>query len=141
MRMQSGIIRLLASAALCFAAGSIANAEVKTFEHFSIDVPAGWESVQNGSTVKVVPRDKSAFLAITVEPLKGRSLRDIAASYSARLKGSTPRREGSTYFFMFKDGAKDGTAILTSDGKKFALFQIVGENTGIAGIVDSMQER
>lgn len=139
--MQTGIVRLLAAALMCFVAGSIANAEVKTFEHFSIDVPAGWESSQNGSTVKVVARDKSASLAITVEPLKGRPLKDIAASYSARLKGTAPRREGSAYFFMFKEGAKDGTAILTSDGKKFALFQIIGENTGIAGIVDSMQER
>ncbi len=109
---------------LLFAAG--ANAELQEFRYYSLDVPDGWDVVEDGATVTVIAGDKSASLAITADDPQGKTIAELAESFAQELHGSKPERdEDGAYTFEFNNGVSQAVI----DGDEDLYLLIIG--TGI----------
>lgn len=127
-------------AGLAFSA--LASAAVTEFKDFSLNVPDGWTSNQDGSTVSVVANDKSAAVSITVDKTEGASLKDLAEAFKQRLNGSDPVLEDDVYRFTFTNPAGvESNAILTGDEDRFCLIVITGEHPDLKAMLDSLEEK
>ena len=97
---RMGVLAVLAvSAVLAFSVAAFA--EVKDFKDFTVDVPDDWTAAQDGTTVSVTANDKSAAISITVDATDGMSLKDLAAAFAEKLKGSDLKEEDDVYSFTF----------------------------------------
>ena len=107
-----------------------------------MNVPDGWEASQEGPTVILVAKDKSASISITVAPTSGASAKDLAAAFAKELKGTEPKydKENDTYEFTFNQGVQS-TAMLTVEGEEYMLIAITGENAQIPDILRTLEEK
>lgn len=139
--MRAKLTATLVALALCLMT-SAAFAEVKSFPKFSINVPDGWETSQEGPTVILVAKDKSASISITIAPTGGASAKDLAAAFAKELGGSEPKydQENDTYEFTFNKGV-ESNAVFTVEGEEYLLVVIAGENPQIQDILGSMEEK
>ena len=109
---------------LLFAAG--ANAELQEFRYFSLDVPDGWDVIEDGATVTVIASDKSASLSITADDPKGKTIEELAKSFAIELRGTEPEKdEDGAYSFEFNNGVSQAVI----DGDEDLYLLIIG--TGI----------
>ena len=105
---------------------AVAQAEIMEFEYYSLDVPEGWNVVEDGSTVTVIAGDKSASLAITADNPEGRTIAELAERYSRELNGTHPvADEDGSYTFDFNNGISQAVI----DGDEDLYMLIIG--TGI----------
>lgn len=139
--MRVKFTAILAALALCLMA-SVAFAEMKSFSKFSIDVPSGWEASQDGPSVALVAKDKSASISITIAPTGGTSAKELAAAFAKELKGSEPKynKDDDTYEFTFNQGVQSN-AMFTVEGEEYMLIVVTGENPQVADILGSMEEK
>jgi hypothetical protein len=141
--MGTKFTAILALLALCLTAATV-FAEVKSFPKFKVNVPAGWETSQEGPTVGLVAKDQSASISITVDDMQGKALKDLAAAMSQELKGSAPQAnpEGG-YEFTFKQGEVESSVFISADdnGKQYYMIVVTGENPQIAEILNSLEEK
>ena len=109
---------------LLFAAG--ASAEIQEFRYFSLDVPDGWDVIEDGATVTVIAGDKSASLSLTADEPQGRSIEELANAFAAELHGTEPEKdEDGAYSFEFNNGVSQAVI----DGDEDLYLLIIG--TGI----------
>ena len=109
---------------LLFAAA--AWADIQEFRYFSLDVPDGWDVVEDGATVTVVAGDKSASLSITADDPQGKTIEELAKSYAQELHGTEPEKdEDGAYTFEFNNGVSQAVI----DGDEDLYLLIIG--TGI----------
>lgn len=136
-----GVLAVLAvSAVLAFSVAAFA--EVKDFKDFTVDVPDDWTAAQDGTTVAVTANDKSAAISITVDTTDGASMKDLAAAFVEKLKGSGLEEEDGVYTFTFtNENGVDSKAILNGEEGKFCLIVITGENPKMSDILDSVKEK
>ena len=133
-----GVLSVLA--VLVFSAAAFAA--VQDFKDFTVDVPDDWTATQDGATVAVVANDKSAALSITMEDREGKEPKDLAAGFAQALKGSEPVLEDNVYTFTFKNEAGvESKAILSTEGDKYLMLVITGENPKLEALIDSIQEK
>lgn len=119
-----------------------ASAATKTFKHFSMDIPAGWSTSEEGNTAIIVADDKSAALTITKEGTDGMSAKDLAAAFSKELKGTTPTQDGEAFMFDFKNGAGvDSKCVLMVEGKEYALFVMTGTSDKFGPMLQSIKDK
>ena len=131
-----GVLSVLA--ALVFSAAAFAA--VQDFNDFTVDVPDDWTATQDGTTVGIVANDKSAAVSITVDKREGMEAKDLAAAFSQKLKGSEPVLEDDVYSFTFKnDSGVESKAILSTEGDKYLLLVITGQNPKLEALIDSIQ--
>lgn len=131
---------LVVSAVLAFSVAAFA--EVKDFKDFTVDVPDDWTAAQDGTTVAVTANDKSAAISITVDTTDGASMKDLAAAFVEKLKGSGLEEEDGVYTFTFtNENGVDSKAILNGEEGKFCLIVITGENPKMSDILDSVKEK
>ncbi len=139
--MFKKLTTILALFALCLMAGT-SFAAVKTFAKFKVDVPSNWTASEEGPTVTMIAKDKSASISITVDKTNGMSLKDLATAFSKELKGSKPEADDDTYTFTFKPGeGVESKAVIAVDGKEYYLFVITGENDQIEDIMGSIEDK
>ena len=109
---------------LLFAAA--AWADIQEFRYFSLDVPDGWDVVEDGATITVVAGDKSASLSITADDPQGKTIEELAKSYAQELHGTEPEKdEDGAYTFEFNNGVSQAVI----DGDEDLYLLIIG--TGI----------
>ena len=132
--------KVLACVMLLVLAGS-AWADVEEFRYFSLDVPDGWTATEEGAAVTVMKDDKSGSLSITADDPQGQTIAELAAKFSAELKGTEPEHddEGS-YTFSFNNGISQAAI----DGTEDLYLLIIGtgiEQNGevISEILDSLE--
>lgn len=120
---------------------SAVHAQVREFDKLSIDVPEGWNAQQVDTTVVIVKDDKTAALTISIEPLNGHTLSEIARDYSASFKGTQPKsNQAGVYTFTFNDG--NTQAVVYSAITSYILTTITGTPEGqktIAEMVSTMK--
>ena len=138
---RMGVLAVLAvSAVLAFSVAAFA--EVKDFKDFTVDVPDDWTAAQNGTTVSVTANNKSAAISITVDATDGMSLKDLAAAFAEKLKGSDLKEEDDVYSFTFTNANEvDSKAILNGEEGKYCLIVLTGENPKMSDILDSVKEK
>lgn len=138
---RMGVLAVLAvSAVLAFSVAAFA--EVKDFKDFTVDVPDDWTAAQDGTTVAVTANDKSAAISITVDTTDGASMKDLAAAFVEKLKGSGLEEEDGVFTFTFtNENGVDSKAILNGEEGKFCLIVITGENPKMSDILDSVKEK
>ncbi len=132
--------RFLIAAVLALALPFAALAAVQEFEHFTIDVPAGWSTTQDGPTVGVMADDKSASMSVTVSEIEGgMPLRDVAAEMSKALGGTAPEVDSDgDHSFTFNNGASNAM-ITGEDGKWFMMLVFTGQNPALGDIMGSIK--
>ena len=131
-----GVLSVLA--VLVFSAAAFAA--VQDFKDFTVDVPDDWTATQDGTTVVVVANDKSAALSITMDKRDGMEAKDLAAAFAEKLKGSEPVLEDDVYHFDFKNEAGvESRAILSTEGDKYLMLVITGQNPKLEALIDSIQ--
>ena len=125
-------------AVLVFSAAAFAA--VQDFKDFTVDVPDDWTATQNGTTVGIVANDNSAAVSITVDKRDGMEAKDLAAAFAEKLKGSEPVLEDDVYHFDFKNEAGvESRAILSTEGDKYLMLVITGQNPKLEALIDSIQ--
>ena len=109
---------------LLFASG--ANAEIQEFRYFSLDVPDGWDVIEDGATVTVIAGDKSASLSLTADDPQGKTIEELAKSFADELHGTEPEKDkDGAYSFEFNNGVSQ----VVIDGDEDLYLLIIG--TGI----------
>ena len=120
---------------------SCSYADIHDFRYFSLDVPEGWSSEENGAIVTVKADDDSGSLVIMTDIPEGKSLADIATNYALEFGGSIPEKDDEgNYTFEFNNGRSQ--AIVTGDEEFYMI--IVGngiENNGevLGAILESLE--
>ena len=133
-----GVLSVLA--VLVFSAAAFAA--VQDFKDFTVDVPDDWTATQNGTTVGIVANDNSAAVSITMDKRDGMEAKDLAAAFAEKLKGSEPVLEDDVYHFDFKnDAGVESRAILNTEGDKYLMLVITGQNPKLEALIDSIQEK
>ena len=131
-----GVLSVLA--VLVFSAAAFAA--VQDFKDFTVDVPDDWTATQNGTTVGIVANDNSAAVSITMDKRDGMEAKDLAAAFAEKLKGSEPVLEDDVYHFDFKNEAGvESRAILNTEGDKYLMLVITGQNPKLEALIDSIQ--
>ena len=98
-----------------------AFAKVREFKYFTLDVPKGWKIAQKDASVRVRKEDDSASMIVTIDSLNGRSIDDIAAAESKKLKGSEPEKDDDgDYTFTANDGKTQ--VMLSEAGDQFIML-------------------
>ena len=126
-------------AALTF--GASAEAARQTFEHFSINVPAGWtvDDDRENSTVTFVAPDESAALTISAFEHGGASLDDLANALMQQLDGAGLRAFAQTYQFSFSAEGVDSLAFVAIHEAYCMFTTIIGQHADIQGMLESVQ--
>ena len=139
MKMKWGLLTLAMILLLC----GTAFGAVQDFPKFKIDVPSDWTASQEGPTVILLANDKSASISITVGPMGGASLEDMAKAFSKELKGSAPTATDGGFEFTFNAGAVSSQAFIADnpDTKEYVLVAVTGENPKVADILNSLQDK
>ena len=96
---------------LLLAAGA-ASGKVREFEYFTLDVPKGWKVARKDASVRVRKPDNSAVLIITLDALKGRSLKSIADDASKKCKGTRPERDEEGDYTFTCNGGKTQSIVM-----------------------------
>ena len=126
-----------------FAAASFAG--VQDFGKFTIDVPEGWTAEQDGETVGIVKNDNTAAVSISVDSMDGASLKELADEYVKALNGRNLTFADDTYQFeMTNSNGVDSKAVLSGDGKNYALFVVTGAENApedVSRMVGSITEK
>ncbi len=130
--------RFALAVALVLAFALTASAEIKQFARFSVDVPEGWTTAQEGDTVNITAKDNSASLSVTLSSTRGVSIKDIAAGLSRQHKGSEPEESNGSFTFALNDGRSNATVV--GDDKDFLSLIITGEHAQLGDIIDSIKE-
>ena len=105
---------------------SSACAEVMEFRYFSLDVPEGWNVIEDGAEITVTASDKSGSLSIVADNPDGKTIAELAEMYSRELKGTAPESDGDgAYMFEFNNGVSQAVI----DGDEDVYLLIIG--TGI----------
>jgi hypothetical protein len=98
-----------------------------------------------GPTAILIAKDKSASISITIAPMEGETLANLAKAFSKTLKGSNPEpyEESGGFSFTFKSGAAESKALLMEnpDTKEYVLIAITGENPQVGEILSSMSDK
>ena len=135
---RMGVLAVLA--VLVFSVAAFA--EVKDFKDFTVDVPDDWTAAQDGTTVSITANDNSAAISITVDAAEGMSMKDLAAAFAEKLKGSGLEEEDDMFTFTFtNENGVDSKAILNGEEGKYCLIVITGENPKMSDILDSVKEK
>ncbi len=140
MKMKWGLSTLAMILLLC----GTAFGAVRDFPKFKMDVPSDWTASQQGPTVILVANDKSASISITVGPMEGASLEDLAKAFSKELKGSAPTASNGGFEFTFGGGDKASSQAFIADNpdtKEYVLVAVTGENPKVGDILNSLQDK
>lgn len=139
MKMKWGLLTLAMILLLC----GTAFGAVQDFPKFKIDVPSDWTASQQGPTVILLANDKSASISITVAPMEGVSLEDLAKAFSKEFNGSAPTATDGGFGFTFTAGAVPSHAFIADnpDTKEYVLVAVTGENPKVEEILNSLQDK
>ncbi|MBR1438380.1 MAG: hypothetical protein IJ697_00320 [Synergistaceae bacterium] len=100
---------------------AMAYADIEEFRYFSLNVPEGWTAVESGDVVSVSADDKSGSLSITAGSPKGKSIAELAVSFSNELKGTKPVSDDEgNYTFELNNGISQ--AMITGDEDFYMLI-------------------
>lgn len=134
--------KLIVALALVLGMAFSASAAVKDFGAYTVDVPAGWTSSQDGSTTVLLADDKTAAISITLEDAGGMSAADLAKAFADQLKGTAPAKMSDTaYSFTFKQNDVESKALLQTEGGKYLLVVVTGQNPQVDAIMNSMKDK
>ena len=132
-------------------AASTAFAEVKDFGKFTLDVPTGWTSAQEGPTATVTKDDKTAALTITIMPSEGASAKDLATAFTEEFKKSfktvgTPEADadGDYSWDMKNENGVNTKAMLHVEGGDCMLVTMTGLETAgeeIGNILGTLKDK
>ena len=142
--------RLVLAAAIIFTA-SAAFAAVQDFGAFTVDVPSGWVSSQNGPTALLNNEDKSAAMSITLEAAKVNSAQALADSFARQFKSgfaevSKPEAgaDGAYSWYMKAMNGTDTLARLSVNNGNYILVtmtNIAAAPVDFAEMLKSIQEK
>ena len=139
MKMKWGLLTLAMILLLC----GTAFGAMQEFPKFKIDVPGDWTASQEGPTVILVANDKSASISITVGPMEGATLEQLAQAFSKELKGSAPKAGNDGFEFTFGPAGQQSQAFIADnpDTKEYVLIAVTGENPKVGEILNSLQDK
>ena len=143
MMKKTFVVVLAAFLAVFAVFGATSEAKVMEFEHFSIDLPVGWEVEEDepNSTVTFVAPDESAGLTVSIFDSGGQPLEIISEMLMTRLNGENLERVLDTYTFQFKNEGFDCQGIVASDKDRVVFLSIIGEHDDIMRMISSLKEK
>ncbi|MBQ7263902.1 MAG: hypothetical protein IJR14_09320 [Synergistaceae bacterium] len=131
--------RVLLAAALCLALPLAALATVQDFGKFTVDVLEGWTATPDGTTVAIVADDSSGAVTVTIEPLEGYDIKDLAEAMAQQLKGTAPQLDDDVYTFTFTNvNGVESVVIMSDNGTDYLTLSITGEGETLENIVQSI---
>ena len=141
--MKMYLVAAVAVLAVLTLFGTSSEAQVMKFEHFSINVPKGWQVNEDkaNSTVAFVAPDNSAVLTIAIIKNEGMSIEEYAKGTMKEMKGRDLQKMDDGYMFRFTSGnGVNSIGILTGDGDLVMFMAVIGEHNDIDGMVNSMKQ-
>ncbi len=122
---------------VCFCVS--AQAAVKDYAMFSIDVPDDWTETKYGDQgAEFIAPDKSCKIGVAFFPKNGKSLDDMANAIAAQHKVKVEKDSDGTYSFEYKEDGKDAFAFVAEEGDQVMALTIAGEHAQAEAILDSV---
>jgi hypothetical protein len=122
-----------------------AHAERKKFEHFSMDIPAGWTATEDTDakgqkTVIVTNPAKGLTVMVGIEKLEGKSVKDKCEEFAKQV-GSSVEEMGSDTFgvtFTGADGKNSLMVMAPLDAEHGFGFAITGFENELDPDIEAM---
>ena len=132
------LLSLLAVCLLvCFCVS--AQAAVKEYAMFSIDVPDDWTETKYGDQgAEFLAPDKSCKIGVAFFPKSDQSLDDMAKAIADQYKAKAEKDSDGAYSFEYKDDGKDAFGYLAEEGDHILALTIAGEHAQAEAILDSV---
>ena len=107
-----------------------AFAEIQKFDHFSVDVPEGWDANLQDSTLVVKSRNVDASITVAFNQMGDAELSDIAERLYIQMDGTDLEEdEDGDYIFNFRNPAgSDSVALITGEENYYLVLSITGFN-------------
>ncbi|WP_027177821.1 hypothetical protein [Maridesulfovibrio bastinii] len=119
----------------------VSFATMQTFSNFSIDVPQGWQTMENGNVVALIAPDRSASMSIAFDSAQGMSAADLANAFVLQMKGSTPQPldDGGYAFTFTTANGIESQSILYVEGNQYMMITTTGDHPDFGRIIDSLE--
>ena len=127
--MQKRILTFVLTLA-CLVMASTALAETFTGGSVTVEVPAGWTTMYNESTMQALLASPSqeCVSSIQLMPTDGKSAEQLAQMLSQQLGGSAPEKTDSgAYFFTANSGGVPMEINVAAEGNKALVFMEIGD--------------
>ena len=105
--------------ALTLALFMIGTASAREFSKFSLDIPQGWNAMEENGVVAVTAPGNEAAISIAAERMEKQSLDVVTREFSRKLGGSEPQADdqGVHTFSFTRDGVKSTCFCALKDGE------------------------
>ena len=125
--MKRKIILSVLTLILIFSS-SLAFAEIQKFDHFSVDVPEGWDSDLQGTTLIVKSKNKNASVEVAFNKMGDTDLADIAERLYIEMDGTDLEEdEDGDFLFNFVNPAGvDSVALIMGAEGYYLVLSITG---------------
>ncbi len=131
-----------AIAVLVLAIAAVSFAGTHSFTRFTLDVPEGWTTQEDGGVVALYAPGNAAAISIVMESADGVAAADIAKVMSGQLNGTPPVAENAGYSFTFKNAqGVASTSRVFVENNEFIMVTVTGEHPQAAGILQSIKEK
>ena len=119
--------------------GVSSEAVVTEFEHFSIDVPAGWiveEDKESNTTYFFSPNFAAVLTVAMIENEEGKSLDEWAMTLRNEMRGTNLEKSGSVYTFEFEsEGIPSRAAV--AENEMIVFLTVIGGHDDIEKMISS----
>ena len=107
---------------------SSACANVQTFDHFSVDVPVGWDADLQDSTLIIKSRSTDASITVAFNQMDNEDFTDIVERLYLQMDGTDLEQdEDGDYSFNFRNLAGvDSVALITGAEEYYLVLSITG---------------
>ena len=107
---------------------SSAYANVQTFDHFSVDVPVGWDADLQDSTLIIKSRSTDASITVAFNQMDNEDFTDIVERLYLQMDGTDLEQdEDGDYSFNFRNLAGvDSVALITGAEEYYLVLSITG---------------
>ncbi len=136
------IITLVLTGCLMLFLCTVSFAGTRSFSHFSVNVPDGWEASETGNVVALLAPGHTAALSIAVDDSQGASGEVLAQAFAKQLNGTAPEAiDDDGYQFTFKNPSGiESRCLLYTEDNQYMLVTMTGENDAFGDIIGSLEE-
>ena len=118
-------------------------AAVRSFSHFSVDVPQGWEAAEDGEVVSLLAPGHVAAISVAVDGAEGMTTENLAKAMATQLKGSAPVAvDAGGYAFTFKNqNGVESKSTLFVNNNQYVMITVTGSHPDIQGILKTIKDK
>lgn len=104
------------------------SADVQKFEHFSVDVPSGWNAEEKNTELTIQSQSTDVSITVSLNQTDEENLRDIAERFYLNFHGEDfeEDKDGDYTFNFTNESGDESVALITGNENYYLVFSITG---------------